>query len=162
ADHLLGGEDGVLHPRQLLLLAVTELLRLRRRRWRRRPTRRGCNWPRNFFPFTLERGQPPAHARVHWPPPPARHPHPPRTEPVHQLAVVADEHDGAGELGQALLQHFQGRDVEIVGWLVEQQQVGRLEHEPGDAHPRLLATRKTSNRHLQLLGAEEELLRPRH
>ncbi len=34
-----------------------------------------------------------------------------------------------GKLEQALLEHLERRDVEIVGRLVEHQEIGRLEHE---------------------------------
>ena len=52
---------------------------------------------------------------------------------VEQEAVVGDQHQRARELQQAVLQHLQRRDVEVVGRLVEDQQVGRLQHQPGDA-----------------------------
>ena len=45
---------------------------------------------------------------------------------VEQVAVVGDQHERAGEIGEAVFEHFEGGDVEIVGGLVEQQQVGGL------------------------------------
>ena len=65
-----------------------------------------------------------------------------------------------GELEQALLEHLERRDVEVVRGLVEQQQVGRLEHQPGEHHARLLAAREPAHRRLELLRAEQEALRP--
>ncbi len=37
---------------------------------------------------------------------------------------MADDHDAAGELQQRLFQCAEGIDVEVVGRLVEEQQVG--------------------------------------
>jgi hypothetical protein len=34
--------------------------------------------------------------------------------------------------------HLEGRDVEIVRGLVEEQEIGRLQHEAGDVHARPL------------------------
>ena len=56
-----------------------------------------------------------------------------------QIAVVGDEDEGTGEREQAVFQHFQGRDVQVVGRLVENEHVGRLEHELGDQDAGLLA-----------------------
>ena len=73
---------------------------------------------------------------------------------------MGDQHDRARELEQALLEHLERRDVEIVGRLVEDEQVGGLEHEPRDEDARLLAAREAADRHGELLGAEEEAPRP--
>ncbi len=79
---------------------------------------------------------------------------------VEKVAVVGHQDQRPGELEQALLEHLEGRDVEIVGRLVEDQQVGRLQHQPGDQNPRLLAAGEAPHRRVELLGAEEEALRP--
>jgi len=73
---------------------------------------------------------------------------------------VGDEDEGARELEQALLEDLEGRDVEVVRRLVEEQQVGRLEHQPGEHRAGLLAAGEPAHRGLELLGAEEEALRP--
>ena len=73
---------------------------------------------------------------------------------------MGDEDEGARELEQALLEHLEGRDVEVVRGLVEEQQVGGLEHQPGEHRARLLAAGQPAHRRLELLGAEEEALRP--
>ena len=50
-------------------------------------------------------------------------------DPVQEPAVVADDQHGAGKGEQRLLQRAQGLDIEVVGRLVQQQQVGAgLEH----------------------------------
>ena len=76
-------------------------------------------------------------------------------------AVVGDEHEPACELGQAVLQDLEGRDVEVVGGLVEDQEIGGLAHEAGDEDAGLLAAGQPAHRHLQLLGPEQEALGPR-
>ena len=47
-----------------------------------------------------------------------------RREPLEERAIVRDEDDGAGVLGQKRLEPRDRVDVEMVGRLVEQQQVG--------------------------------------
>jgi hypothetical protein len=59
---------------------------------------------------------------------------------------MRDQHQRALELGQRLLEHFEGRDVEIVGGLVQDQHVRRLAHQPRDQDPRLLAAREARDR----------------
>ena len=73
---------------------------------------------------------------------------------------MRDQHDRAGELEQALLEHLERRDVEVVGRLVEHEQVGGLQHERGDQHACLLAAREPADRHAELLGAEQKAPRP--
>ena len=65
------------------------------------------------------------------------------------------------ELGQAVLQHLERRDVEVVGGLVEDQQVGGLAHQPRDQDAGLLAAGEAADRQLELLGPEQEALGPR-
>ena len=83
-----------------------------------------------------------------------------RRDAVEQVAVVRHEHERARELEQALLEHLERGDVEVVRGLVEQQQVGRLEDEPGEHRARLLAAGEPAHGRLELLGAEQEALRP--
>ncbi len=85
----------------------------------------------------------------------------PRRDAVEQVAVVGDQDERARELEQALLEHLERRDVEVVGRLVEDQQVGGLEHQPREQDARLLAAREPADRRVELLGAEQEALRPR-
>ena len=51
-----------------------------------------------------------------------------RREPLEERAIVRDEHDGARVLGQERLEPRDGVDVEVVGRLVEHEQV-RLGHQ---------------------------------
>src|SRR5690606_14035937 len=62
-----------------------------------------------------------------------------RGDAVDKPAVVADDHGAAGELQQRLLERPERVDVEVVGRLVEQQQIGaRLQH-LGEMDPVALA-----------------------
>ena len=56
-------------------------------------------------------------------------------ELVQELAVVRDEHDGAGIRFQIFLKPPQRFEVEMVGRLVEQQQVRLLHEQPGQIRP---------------------------
>ncbi len=51
---------------------------------------------------------------------------------VEKLAVVADDDQGAGVLGQPGLEHLERLHVEIVGRLIEDQQVGRAGEQLGE------------------------------
>ena len=147
-----------LHPLVFLLLAEAELLRLRdgrdgsghgRARARGRRRRRGLL---RHLPLRVVRVRDDAAAAVEG--------EQLRRDAVEQVAVVRDQHQRARELEQALLQHLERRDVEVVRGLVEQQHVGGLQHQPRDQHARLLAAGEPAHRRVELLGAEQEALRP--
>src|SRR5207249_2128394 len=75
-------------------------------------------------------------------------------------AIVGDEDASAVELRQALLEHLERRDIEIVGRLVEDEEVRGLAHQTRDVDPRLLAARQAADRELELLELEQEPLGP--
>src|SRR5205823_11587369 len=52
---------------------------------------------------------------------------------VEQGAVVADQEEGAGEVRQDVVELVAGLGVEVVGRLVEQEDVGALEQLGGEA-----------------------------
>ena len=58
-----------------------------------------------------------------------------RDHAVEEVAVVADDDQGARPGQQELLQPEQALEVEVVGGLVHEQQVGLLEQQPGQGHP---------------------------
>ena len=80
---------------------------------------------------------------------------------IQKKSVPRDQHQRARELGQTLLQYLQRRDVQIVGRLVQEQEVRRFEHQPSDADARPLPAGEPAHRRLELLGPEEEPLGPR-
>ncbi len=59
---------------------------------------------------------------------------------VEEVPVVGDRHDGAGVLRQVLLQPGDALRVQVVGGLVEQQQVGRLQQQLAERDPAALTT----------------------
>ena len=62
-------------------------------------------------------------------------------DPVQHVAVVRHQHQGSAKFQQAFFQDLERRDIKIVGGLIQQQQVGRFQHQPGNQHPRPLAPR---------------------
>src|SRR5579871_1053451 len=73
---------------------------------------------------------------------------------------MRNQYECAGELQKALLQDLERRDVEVISGLVEQKQVGGLEHESRHEHARLLAAGKAGDGAIELAGIEEEAARP--
>ena len=58
---------------------------------------------------------------------------------VEEVPIVGHGEHGAGVLGQVLLQPEHALGVQVVGGLVEQQQVGLLQQQPGERDPALFA-----------------------
>ena len=71
--------------------------------------------------------------------------------------MAHDEH-GAGEVHEPFLQHLERLGVEVVGGLVEHDQVGRLGEEPGQEHAVPLATGEKLHRRAGAVGREQEVL----
>src|SRR5215217_4372786 len=79
-----------------------------------------------------------------------------RRHPVEEPPVVAD-HDGtAGEVEQRALEAGQGLDVEVVGRLVEQQQVAALLEREGQVQPVALSAGEHAGRLLLVRALEAE------
>ena len=78
-----------------------------------------------------------------------------RRDPIEEPAVVADHDDAAGEVEQRFLEGAKGIDVQVVGGLVEQQQVAAAPEELGQVHAIPLAAAERS--HLALLLAALEV-----
>ena len=76
--------------------------------------------------------------------------------PVEQLDVVGDHQDGPGKPLELLHQPPLGRQVEVVGGLVEDHGVGALEEDPDQVHPAALAAREALDVVEQELLAEAE------
>jgi hypothetical protein len=56
--------------------------------------------------------------------------------------------------------NLEGRDVEVVRRLVQQQEIDGLTHQLRDEDSRLLSARESADGHLELLGSEQEPLGP--
>ena len=52
-------------------------------------------------------------------------------EAVDEVAVVRDEDHGSGEASDGVEQHVLGAEVEVIGRLVQQQEVGRAHEDLG-------------------------------
>ena len=78
---------------------------------------------------------------------------------VEEGAVVADDQHRLAELAEVLLQPLDRLEIEVVGGLVEQHQVGRGGELRREAHAATLAAAQPGERAgLRLLGVEAESL----
>ena len=75
---------------------------------------------------------------------------------LNEMHVVRDQDDRAVIDVERLDQRAPALDVEMVGGLVEHQQLRRLAGDERKVEPRLLPARKRCNRHIRLLPAEAE------
>ena len=67
--------------------------------------------------------------------------------PVQKITVVADKQQSPGPALKRTLQPLNGAHVQMVGRLVEDEQVGLFQQQPGQQQPRLLATAQVSQGH---------------
>ncbi|MNY62997.1 hypothetical protein D3C86_1999000 [compost metagenome] len=70
---------------------------------------------------------------------------------------MADHQHGALERQQDLFEQLEGFHVEVVGRLVQHQQVGRLAEQLGQQQARTLAARQRLDRRAGALRAEQEV-----
>ncbi len=63
-------------------------------------------------------------------------------DPIEDVAVMGDHHEPTSKAGQAILQPGDGVDVEVVGGLVQDQEVDLVHQHPGQGHPLGLTPRK--------------------
>ena len=76
-------------------------------------------------------------------------------QPVEEVAVVAHQQDGAVVVVERLLQEVERVGVEVVGRLVEHQQVGGRGQRLGQQQAVALAARQRAHRLARLLVAEQ-------
>ena len=76
---------------------------------------------------------------------------------LEQMAVMRDQDDGAGKVVQRMDQRFAAVDVEMVGRLVEDEQVRPVEGGKPHQQPRLLAAGQILGGRVHLLGRQAEL-----
>ena len=69
---------------------------------------------------------------------------------------MGHEHQRTGKFQQTIFQHFEGRDIQVIGRLVQDEQVRWLEHESGDEEPSLFAAGQSRHREIELFGTEEK------
>src|SRR5260370_32087909 len=73
---------------------------------------------------------------------------------------MRDQYERAGKMDQAFFQNFERQKVEVVRRLVEQENVGGLEHELRDQDAGLFASGKATDGLAELLACEQEPGRP--
>jgi hypothetical protein len=65
---------------------------------------------------------------------------------IEEIAIMADDQDGAIIIGNDFLQQIQRLQIEIVGWLVQHQQVGMAGKFARKQEPRAFAARERADR----------------
>jgi hypothetical protein len=75
---------------------------------------------------------------------------------VEHVAVVGDEDEGSLEFEEGFFEDLEGGDVEVVGGLVEHEEVGGLEHKAGDEDAAALAAAEALDGLVELVAGEEE------
>src|SRR5215470_10147877 len=70
------------------------------------------------------------------------------------------ENERTAKFEQAFFQDFESRNVEIVGWLVEQQNIGGLQHELGDEDASAFAAGKAADRTVEILTGKKKTRSP--
>ena len=73
----------------------------------------------------------------------------PRGDHIQEIAVVRDKDDGAGELAQELLQPQNGFGVQMVGGLVQEQQIRLGRQSAAEGHPPLFAAGERPHQGIQ-------------
>ena len=81
----------------------------------------------------------------------------PRAHGVEQRAIVGDQQQRALEVLQRVLQRLAALQVQVVGGLVEDQDVGAAVHQNRQRQPLALATAQPVQRLLGVLAGEQEL-----
>ncbi len=79
-----------------------------------------------------------------------------RGDGVDEGAVMGDEHHRAAVPDQGLLEHLLGRDVEVVGGLVEEQEVGLLERDLAEQQAGALPAAQLTDQLVHVVAAEEQ------
>ena len=79
-----------------------------------------------------------------------------RDQSVEEVAVVADDYQRAVEVAQGLFEDVFGFEVEVVGGLVEDEEIDRFEQEFDHAQAHALAAGEDLDLLLILLAAEHE------
>ena len=80
----------------------------------------------------------------------------PCRQPLDEVAVVADEDQRAAVVHQRVEQHVLRVQIEVVGRLVEQQQVGRPQEHAGDGQPRALAAGQHTGLLVDVVARKQE------
>ena len=77
---------------------------------------------------------------------------------VHEVAVVADDDDASLEALQIFFEHLQSNDVEVVGGLVQHEEVGVAHQHRTEVEAAAFASAQLVDIAVLRLGREEEVL----
>ena len=77
---------------------------------------------------------------------------------IEEIAVMADQDHRAGIIAERLFQHVERFKIEVVGRLVEHQQIRRFRQRTRQHHAAALAAGERAQRRADLLGREQEIL----
>ena len=80
---------------------------------------------------------------------------------VEEVAVVRNQHEGVGIVRQIIFQPVAGFEIEMVGGLVEQQQVGLLQQQLGQREAHLPAAGKLLGLAVPVVLAEAQAVEHR-
>ena len=80
-----------------------------------------------------------------------------RRQTVDQVAVVGDQEDSALKLFQHCLQDFLCRNVEVVGRLIEQQEIGSFQSQQGQRQPATFSAAEGLDRFENVFTSKEIL-----
>src|SRR5688572_23365652 len=75
---------------------------------------------------------------------------------VEEVAVVRDDEDGAPRPLDEVLQPLYGAQIEVVGRLIEEDEIRLLHQQAGQGDAALLAARERAHRTLPVLGGETQ------
>ena len=71
--------------------------------------------------------------------------------PIQEVAVVADEHEAAGPFEQELLEPEEALQIQVVGRLVQEQQVRPLHEQTSQGHPHAPSSGELPDRPLEIV-----------
>ncbi len=72
--------------------------------------------------------------------------YPPRNGPIQELTIVRYHHDRSAQILAEALQALEPGEIEIVGRLVQQEDIEVSQHDGAQVHPRLLAAAQSADR----------------
>jgi len=80
--------------------------------------------------------------------------------PIHQQTekapVMADQNNRAGKLLQGLEKNFDGLDIEMIGGLVENEEIQGLGQEGGQHHPTFFSAREVGDALVHIIALQEK------
>ena len=79
---------------------------------------------------------------------------------IKHVTIVRDQDQRSTKFKQAFLEDIEGGNIQIVGGLIQQKNVGGLKHELRDQNPGALSAGKSLDRLVELFALEQKLRCP--